>query len=82
MCSYLHLEFLFLIIYFSDILKEGTQTTFSLNFFLHGDSNVCANVNVHQHCAVRTITKEDVLLAQQMPEGLPGWFILKFKFLI
>lgn len=54
----------------SDILKEGTQITFRFNFFLHGDSNVCANVDVRQHSSIRSITRDDLHMAQQIPDGM------------
>lgn len=57
---------------FSDILNDGTQVTFAFNFFLHGDSNVCANVDVRQHSAIYPISREDLLSAQSTPGGLRG----------
>ncbi|XP_027203280.2 mediator complex subunit skuld [Dermatophagoides pteronyssinus] len=54
----------------SDILKEGTQITFRFNFFLHGDSSVCANVDVRQHSSIRSITRDDLHMAQQIPDGM------------
>lgn len=56
----------------SDILKDGSQVTFAFNFFLHGDSNVCANVDVRQHSAVRRITNDDIQAAHNIPGGLEG----------
>lgn len=56
----------------SDILKEGTQITFRFNFFLHGDSSVCANVDVRQHSSIRSITRDDLHMAQQIPDGMQG----------
>lgn len=65
--------YLFIFI-FSDKLNEGNQVTFAFNFFLHGDSNVCANVDVRQHSAVYPISKEDIQAAQSTPGGLRGKF--------
>ena len=56
----------------SDKLNDGAQVTFSFNFFVHGDSNVCGNVDVRQHEAVYPISKEDLQAAQSLPGGLRG----------
>ncbi|UXI14674.1 Citron Rho-interacting kinase [Sarcoptes scabiei] len=54
----------------SENYDHGTQITFRFNFFLHGDSNVCANVDVRQHPSLRPITKEDLLLSHQFSDGM------------
>ena len=39
--------------------------SFCFSFFLHGDSNVCASVDVTRHSPIRRITSEHVLLASR-----------------
>jgi mediator of RNA polymerase II transcription subunit 13 len=49
-----------------------TQLTFAFNFFVHGDSTVCANVDVRQHPTVHRITKADLQSAQLSQNGIKG----------
>jgi len=51
---------------------DGTQLTFAFNFFVHGDSTVCANVDVRQHPSVYRITKADLQVAQGSQNGIKG----------
>lgn len=46
-----------------------SQLSFSFEFFVHGDSTVCASVDVRQHPPVYRLTKNLILLAQT--SGLP-----------
>ena len=59
----------------SDGTQVGTQLTFAFNFFVHGDSTVCANVDVRQHPTVYRITKADLQSAQTSPNGIRGLFM-------
>lgn len=54
----------------SDKLNEDVQVTFAFNFFLHGDSNVCANVDVRQHLPVSRINTDDMDRAQYTSNGI------------
>lgn len=50
----------------------STHLSFSLSFFVHGESIVCASVDVRQHPPVRQLTRRHLLLAQQTNQGIPG----------
>ncbi|KAI2795657.1 Mediator of RNA polymerase II transcription subunit 13-like [Blomia tropicalis] len=54
----------------SDKLNDEAQVGFSFKFFLHGDSNVCTNVDLRRLSVLYTISKEDLHAAQQMQGGL------------
>lgn len=58
--------------YFSDKPNDDTVVTFTFNFFLHGDSTVCSNVDGQQHANVYMITSEDLQAAQSISGGLRG----------
>ncbi|XP_066986645.1 mediator of RNA polymerase II transcription subunit 13 isoform X2 [Macrobrachium rosenbergii] len=49
----------------------STHLSFSLSFFVHGESRVCASVDVRQHPAVRKLSRKHLLLAQQTNHGIP-----------
>lgn len=51
--------------------SKSTHLSFSLSFFVHGESRVCASVDVRQHPAVRRLTRKHLLLAQQTNHGIP-----------
>lgn len=44
--------------------------SFSFAFFVHGESTVCASVDVRQHPPVRRLTKQHLLQAQASAGGL------------
>ena len=44
--------------------------SFCFSFFLHGDSNVCASVDITRHFPVRRITAEHVSLASRNPNSI------------
>ncbi|KAH9389698.1 Mediator of RNA polymerase II transcription subunit 13-like [Tyrophagus putrescentiae] len=54
----------------SDKPNDDTVVTFTFNFFLHGDSTVCSNIDGQQHSNVYMISSEDLHAAQSTPEGL------------
>ncbi|XP_050718287.1 mediator of RNA polymerase II transcription subunit 13-like isoform X1 [Eriocheir sinensis] len=51
--------------------SSSTHLSFSLSFFVHGESIVCASVDVRQHPPVRELTRRHLLLAQQSNHGIP-----------
>ncbi|KAK8721383.1 hypothetical protein OTU49_012808 [Cherax quadricarinatus] len=51
--------------------SSSTHLSFSLSFFVHGESIVCASVDVRQHPPVRQLTRRHLLLAQQTNHGIP-----------
>ncbi|KAG7169044.1 Mediator of RNA polymerase II transcription subunit 13-like [Homarus americanus] len=51
--------------------SSSTHLSFSLSFFVHGESIVCASVDVRQHPPVRELTRRHLLLAQQTNHGIP-----------
>lgn len=57
------------------------MVTFTFNFFLHGDSTVCSNVDGQQHANVYMITSEDLQAAQSISGGLRGTnYLFKIPF--
>lgn len=54
------------------LTPRSTHLSFSLSFFVHGESIVCASVDVRQHPPVRQLTRRHLLLAQQSNHGIPG----------
>lgn len=53
-------------------LGGNTHLSFSFAFFVHGDSLVCASVDVRQHPPVRRLTKWHLQQAQSSTVGLKG----------
>ncbi|CAL4061099.1 unnamed protein product [Meganyctiphanes norvegica] len=51
--------------------SRSTHLSFCLSFFVHGESIVCASVDVRQHPPVRLITRRHLQLAQQSTHGIP-----------
>jgi hypothetical protein len=49
-----------------------THLSFSLAFFVHGESSVCASVDVRQHPPVRRLTRLHLQQAQSSTSGLKG----------
>lgn len=49
---------------------RSPQFTFAFNFFVHGESTVCASVDVRQHPAVYCLTKHHLLAAQSSHSGI------------
>ena len=49
-----------------------THLTFSFAFFVHGESSVCASVDVRQHPPVRRLCKQHIQQAQASTSGLQG----------
>ncbi|XP_054167934.1 mediator of RNA polymerase II transcription subunit 13-like [Oppia nitens] len=50
--------------------SSGLQLTFAFNFFVHGDSTVCANIDVRQHPIVYRLTKADLQSAHNSQNGI------------
>lgn len=44
--------------------NSGPQLTFAFHFFVHGDSTVCASVDVRQHPAIHRLSRHHLLQAQ------------------
>ncbi|RXG73010.1 Mediator of RNA polymerase II transcription subunit 13 [Armadillidium vulgare] len=53
------------------LTSKDTHLSFSLSFFVHGESTVCASVDVRQHPPVRRLTKKHLISAQQVSAGVP-----------
>ncbi|XP_077510502.1 mediator complex subunit skuld isoform X2 [Amblyomma americanum] len=49
--------------------SSATQLTFAFHFFVHGDSTVCASVDVRQHPAIHRISRQHVLAAQSASQS-------------
>lgn len=49
-----------------------TQLTIAFNFFVHGESTVCASIDIRQHPPVYRISKSHFLAAQGSQRGLNG----------
>ena len=55
---------------FSILFCFREHFSFCFSFFLHGDSNVCASVDVTRHFPIRRITSEHVSLASRNPNSV------------
>lgn len=53
---------------------SAAQLSFAFTFFIHGESTVCAIVDVRQHPPVYRVTKNDILSAQESQRGVKGKF--------
>jgi len=56
----------------------GNHLSFSISFFVHGESTVCASIDVRQHPIVRKITQRHVAAAQASNGGVNG-MLLQFS---
>jgi len=65
---YSKLKLCFFLIFFS------THFSFSFAFFVHGESTVCASMDVRVHPLVRNLTHQHILQAQASSSGIPGIF--------
>lgn len=52
----------------------NTHLSFSFAFFVHGESSVCASVDVRQHPPVRRLTRWHMQQAQASTSGLKGQY--------
>ncbi|XP_041976990.1 mediator of RNA polymerase II transcription subunit 13 isoform X2 [Aricia agestis] len=52
--------------------KSPWHLSFSFAFFLHGESTVCASVDVRQHPPVRTLTRKRLARLQRPPAAPPA----------
>jgi hypothetical protein len=50
----------------------STHFSFSFAFFVHGESTVCASMDVRMHPLVRNLTQQHLLQAQASSSGIPG----------
>ncbi|XP_062591831.1 mediator of RNA polymerase II transcription subunit 13-like [Saccostrea cucullata] len=50
--------------------ERSTHLSFCFNFFLHGESSVCASIEVKQHPPVWRLTNHHLALAQENPDSL------------
>lgn len=46
-----------------------SHLSFSFAFFVHGESTVCASIDVRQHSLVRTLSKEHLAQASSQPQN-------------
>lgn len=51
---------------------SATHLSFSFAFFVHGESTVCASVDVRQHPPVRRLCRSHLQQAQTSSSGLQG----------
>lgn len=56
-------------------LYYSTHLSFCFNFFLHGESSVCASIEVKQHPPVWRLTNNHLSTAQENPGNLQGTVI-------
>ncbi|KAK3084678.1 hypothetical protein FSP39_017312 [Pinctada imbricata] len=52
-------------------VDRGTHLSFCFNFFLHGESSVCASIEIKQHPAVWRLTNQHLTTAQESPGNFP-----------
>lgn len=52
----------------------STHLSFAFAFFVHGESTVCASVDVRQHPAVRHLTRACLHRAQTSQSAVKGIF--------
>ncbi|XP_032239146.2 mediator of RNA polymerase II transcription subunit 13 isoform X2 [Nematostella vectensis] len=50
--------------------EPSDHLSFSFSFFVHGESSVCAAVEIQQHPQFRALTLDDLACAATKPEGL------------
>lgn len=48
---------------------SASHLSFSFAFFVHGESTVCASIDVRQHSVVRTLSKEHLAQASSQPQN-------------
>ena len=65
---YIKIKLCLFLIFFS------THFSFSFAFFVHGESTVCASMDVRVHPLVRNLTHQHILQAQASSSGIPGIF--------
>jgi mediator of RNA polymerase II transcription subunit 13 len=63
----------------SSIPLKGSHLSFSISFFVHGESTVCASIDVRQHPVVRRITQRHLSAAQVSNGGVHGNKILSIS---
>lgn len=63
---YIRIKLCFFLVFFS------TNFSFSFAFFVHGESTVCASMDVRVHPLVRNLTHQHILQAQASSSGIPG----------
>ncbi|XP_022178746.1 mediator of RNA polymerase II transcription subunit 13-like isoform X4 [Myzus persicae] len=49
--------------------SSASHLSFSFAFFVHGESTVCASIDVRQHSVVRTLSKEHLAQASSQPQN-------------
>ena len=54
------------------ILCFSNHLSFCFNFFLHGESTVCASIEVKQHPSVTMLDANHLVHAQENQTHLPG----------
>ncbi|XP_066998213.1 mediator of RNA polymerase II transcription subunit 13 isoform X2 [Anabrus simplex] len=53
------------------LIGNSTHFSFSFAFFVHGESTVCASIDVRTHPLVRSLTRHHLQQAQASSSGLP-----------
>lgn len=56
----------------NSIPTKNNHLSFSFSFFVHGESTVCASIDVRQHPVVRRITQRHLAAAQTSNAGIHG----------
>jgi len=51
---------------------SSSHLSFSFSFFVHGESTVCASIDVRQHPVVRKVTQRHLAAAQAFNTGVHG----------
>lgn len=52
--------------------SSSSHLSFSFSFFVHGESTVCASIDVRQHPVVRKVTQRHLAAAQASNGGVHG----------
>lgn len=52
--------------------SSSSHLSFSFSFFVHGESTVCASIDVRQHPVVRKVTQRHLAAAQTSSTGVHG----------
>ena len=57
----------------NEIAFYSFHLSMSFNFFLHGDSTVCASVDVRQHPPLFGLSNHHITMASHFQQGTPGF---------
>lgn len=64
-----------------EVQGKSPHLSFLFSFFVHGESTVCASVDVRQHPPVRTLSPQVLQQAQSSQAGVPGMIVDSLVFI-